>query len=384
MTRPKMYKISSNRLSVFLCMLYMCTFLSACGGGGTTTNDQLASDGSTTSSSGPKVSVIAGSLDAGTASQGSNDGAGVNARFNAPLGIARDDAGNLYIADTENFTIRKIAPDGTVDTIAGTPGVSANVDGNGNQARFGRPLAIAVDQASNIYVADKIVGGSLDFQVRLITPDRQVTTLATIHSDSPYHNLDSAGMAIDQDGNLLVSYDQSTATWRVSRSGEVTLYAGLAKWDEFQSQFFVGGDVLYTNNQDLYFISMQSHIGGPALRKYSPDGSITTVVGGHIQDSHQFNYNGQGDQVGFAAVTGMTFDDDGSMYVTSSNVLDQGLRKITPDGVATTVLGGGFPRQASVTVDNAFDVYAPHGIVKLAPKTFAVVLGNAVVKVIVP
>jgi sugar lactone lactonase YvrE len=103
------------------------------------------------------VTTIAGS--AGIA--GSSDGTGSAARFNNPGGLALDDGGNLYVTDSSNNTIRKITPtvsagqtNWVVTTLAGSPGIAGSADGTGSAAQFYSPSGIAVDKAGNVYVAD--------------------------------------------------------------------------------------------------------------------------------------------------------------------------------------------------------------------------------------
>ncbi len=85
---------------------------------------------------------------------GSIDGAVSQAQFHYPSGITVDTAGNLYIADTDNHTLREIAPAGTVSTLAGLAGSSGSADGVGTAARFNFPTGVYVDGLGNVSVAD--------------------------------------------------------------------------------------------------------------------------------------------------------------------------------------------------------------------------------------
>ncbi len=121
-----------------------------------------------------EVKTVAGNYGCGGA-----DGIGMNARLCRPRGIAIDAADNLYVADTGNSTIRKIAPDGSVSTVAGMAGACGYVDGGRapdgtSTARFCRPSGIAIDNLTgNLYVAD-----TDNNTIRKITPDGQVSTVA--------------------------------------------------------------------------------------------------------------------------------------------------------------------------------------------------------------
>lgn len=102
-----------------------------------------------TDSFGPIISTIAGAPTTG----GNADGTGTDARFSLTTGITTDGV-NLYVADTENHTIRKIVTStGEVTTLAGTSGVSGFKDGAGATALFNYPQGIATD-GTNLYVAD--------------------------------------------------------------------------------------------------------------------------------------------------------------------------------------------------------------------------------------
>jgi sugar lactone lactonase YvrE len=105
-----------------------------------------------------KVVVATGEVTtiAGTAGlSGSNDGVGAAARFDGPDGVTGDGAGNLYVSDSRSSTIRKLdLATGAVTTIAGTAGVSGSVDGFGSAAQFDFPRGLAADGAGNLFVVD--------------------------------------------------------------------------------------------------------------------------------------------------------------------------------------------------------------------------------------
>jgi sugar lactone lactonase YvrE len=106
-------------------------------------------------------------------SPGSANGVGTAAQFRSPTGIAVDSARNIYVADTGNNTIRKIAPVGIVTTLAGTAGVTGSGDGTGSTAQFNGPAGVAVDARGNVYVAD-----TGNHTIRKITAAGVVTTAA--------------------------------------------------------------------------------------------------------------------------------------------------------------------------------------------------------------
>ena len=93
------------------------------------------------------VSTLAGST------YGYRDGTGTSAQFAYPFGVAVDGAGNVYVADESNHRIRKITASGVVSTLAGS-GTSGNADGTGTSAKFKNPTGVAVDGAGNVYVGD--------------------------------------------------------------------------------------------------------------------------------------------------------------------------------------------------------------------------------------
>src|SRR5688572_29803799 len=102
--------------------------------------------------------------------RGFHDGPGTAARFDTPSAIALDAAGVLYVADTGNHAVRRITPDGVVETLAGDGSAG---DADGSAARFNGPVGVAVDGSGRVIVAD-----TYNDRIRAIAGDGTVTTLA--------------------------------------------------------------------------------------------------------------------------------------------------------------------------------------------------------------
>jgi sugar lactone lactonase YvrE len=128
---------------------------------------------------------------AGSGSRGFADGAGTAAEFNGPRGVAVDGEGSIIIADSLIHRVRKITPDGTVSTLAGS-GSRGFADGAGAAAQFNCPWGLAVDGEGSIIIAD--FGNK---RLRKITPDGTVSTLFA-------GSCGFRGVAIDADGCVVV------------------------------------------------------------------------------------------------------------------------------------------------------------------------------------
>ena len=191
-------------------------------------------DGKPTTTPSYKVTTFAGL--AGEA--GAADGNGTAARFNGPTALAADRAGNVYVADTDNNTIRVISPVGAVRTLAGLAGSSGAADGTGSAARFNHPAALIADDSFNVYVLD-----SDNHTVRKITPAGKVTTVAGVAgqagsadgtgADARFRN--PTGITRSDDGKFYIS-DTNNHTVRLglfpnapaitSQPKNITLTAG--------------------------------------------------------------------------------------------------------------------------------------------------------------
>ena len=168
---------------------------------------KLAPDGS--------VTTFAGSV------EGYADGPGAQAAFNTPSGLAIDSRGNLFVADTGNNRIRKISPQGVVSTLAGD-GTAGHLDGPAAQAQFDGPIGIAVDALGNVYLAD-----TYNDRIRKIAPDGNVSTVAGMglgYNDGPASDAlfdTPCGIAVAAEGALIVA-DIGNHRLRKIANGQVT------------------------------------------------------------------------------------------------------------------------------------------------------------------
>src|SRR5947207_2814372 len=211
------------------------------------------------------VTTLAGL--AGTA--GIIDGTGSDARFGALNGIAVDRTGNVYVTDGSYHTVRKITPAGVVTTLAGTPGIAGSADGTGSAARFYSPFGIAVDSAANLYVTDLN-----NHTIRKITPARVVTTIAgaagviggTDGSGNAARFHYPYGLAATSTGTIYVADSYNREIRKVTSAGAVTTLAGSATTD--------GGGVGTTNGT------------GRAARFFNPNGVTVTGTTVYVADSN--------------------------------------------------------------------------------------------------
>ena len=145
---------------------------------------------------------------AGNGTPGFTDGTGGAARFNYPFGLAVDGQGNVFVADEQNHSIRKITPAGVVNTVCGN-GTYGFVDGNVSVAKFSFPKSLVIDSQGNIYVAD--AGNN---RIRMITTAGKVSTLAGItNTGGSFADGDATiakfyqpyALALDAQGNIYVA-----------------------------------------------------------------------------------------------------------------------------------------------------------------------------------
>jgi sugar lactone lactonase YvrE len=245
---------------------------------------KIAADGS--------AATIAGT---GVAGYSGDGGPATAAQLNGPSGVTLGPDGSLYIADTMNQRVRRIAPDGTISTFAGT-GVSG-FSGDGGPAaaaQFSFPAQTLFDSAGNLYISD--YGNS---RVRVVSPAGIISTVAGNGLPDPppsrYTQIGDGGPALDAIFNTAAS-----------------------------AAFGLSGE--------LYVADVYGH----RIRKVAPDGTVTTLAGtgaqGHTGDG------GLAAQAEVALPVTVAVDKSGTVFFDS---LDSRVRKVTPDGIIHLVAGTG-------------------------------------------
>ena len=279
---------------------------------------------------------------AGTAGPGgSTDGTGGAASFTKPISIACDSSGDVYVADNQNHTIRRITPAGEVSTFAGAAGQAGSSDGTGSTARFSRPWGVAFDSNDNLYVAD-----SSNDTVRKITPAGVVTTLAGAPGQpgsadgtgaTARFNLPT-GLACDASGNIYVADLTSDTVRKITPAGVVTTLAGTAgvagSTDSAHgSPLFNHPVALACDASGNVYVADQ---GNNTVRRISASGVVTTVAG---TAGMAGLVDGMGSAALFDAPSGIACDAASNIYVADYD--GQIIRRITAGGVVNTVAGSG-------------------------------------------
>ena len=277
------------------------------------------------------VSILAGDT------YGYSDGTGSAARFAAPNVGAVDSSGNVYVADHDNYSIRKITSSGVVTTLAGDRLTPGHTDGSGNAALFYFPKDVAVDREGNVYVAD-----TDNHTIRKITNTGVVTTLAGLaRSEGSTDGTGGTarftypdGIAVDSSGNVYVADTYNSTIRKITNAGVVTTLAGLAILSSgavdgtgSAARFARPSDVAVDSSGNVYVADTNNH----TIRKITNAGVVTTLAGlAGVSGST----DGTGSAARFYTPNGVAVDAGGTVYVADSG--NNSIRKITSGGVVTT------------------------------------------------
>ena len=254
------------------------------------------------------VTTLAGST------QGYTDSIGITSKFNSPAGIDVDNNGNVYVADCDNNCIRKITPDGNVTTLAG--GTLGTANGTGTDAQFNNPWGIAVDNLGNIFVTDKG-----NYRIQKITSAGVVSTFADpsngLYISEPF------GITVDHDGNVFVAYPYIDAIVKITALGISSIIAGgngtgnsdgAANVATFHSPV----DLDVDNVGNIFVADLYNY----RIRKIAQDGQVTTIAG-----STQGFLDGIGNNTKFSAPYGIIVNTNDEIFV--ADLANHRIRKIS-------------------------------------------------------
>jgi sugar lactone lactonase YvrE len=293
------------------------------------------------------VTRIAGNARAGYSG---DDGPATDAQLNSPAGVAVDDTGNVFIADSANHRIRKVLPDGIIVTVAGngTEGFSGD-GGPATSARVSSPTGVAVDGAGNLFIADRN-----NHRIRKVSPGGIIATVAGGGLAFPGDGGPATGaqlneprdVALDSAGNLFI------ADWRWGLYGSVDGIVRKVYSDGIITTAAGGGtawgslaeEAPATTVRLTYSLSLTVDGAGylfiadlARIRKVSPDGIIATVVG---KDKDGFSGDGgpaTDAQLSYAG--GVAVDRAGTLFIADTN--NRRIRRVSTSGIITTVAGNG-------------------------------------------
>ena len=290
------------------------------------------------------------------------DGSARTALFSRPWGMALDAAGNVVVADSGNHAIRRVAPDGSVTTIAGGNGEGV-LDGPCDAAQFAAPQGVAVDEDGHIFVAD-----SNGNRIRRISPDCTVTTVAGGasavgenggyaggHLDGPAAQArfrDPTALAFDHEGNLLIVERGNSRIRMLSPGGNVSTVAGATPLPrEGRSQGNYGSSDGHARNALFYSpeglaIDRDGNIlftETTAIRMIDQRGFVSTV----LRTPHS-RYGGELS----AGIDGIAVGADGALYV--ADPYYRRVVRVTRDGMLAIVADGlSSPRRILALPDGA-------------------------------
>ncbi|MFL9889137.1 NHL repeat-containing protein [Paraburkholderia agricolaris] len=309
------------------------------------------------------ISCVAGqarvSTFAGSTTSGAANGAGNDASFNAPAGVALDSSGNVYVADFGNNEIRKITPAGLVSTFAGS-GALGSANGMGNTASFNHPGGVAVDANDNVYVAD--LGNN---EIRKITAAGVVSTIAGSTTPGHADGMGSSasfnspwGVAVDASGNIYVADVENEEIRKITPAGLVSTFAGSLSAGSLDgtgsTALFAGPRGIAIDRSGNLYVADSSN---NEIRKITPAGVVSTLAG----STRSGSADGTGGAASFSDPNGVAVDASGAIFV--ADRVNNEIRKITPTGTVSTIAGSSSVASSVNGVGSAASFAGPAGLV---------------------
>ena len=315
------------------------------------------------------ITTVAGT---GTASYSGDGGAATSATLNTPSGIAVDSAGNIYIADTKNFVIRKVTPDGKISTYAGNQGLGAGYGGdngppNSAGAEFDTPLGLALDPSGNLYIADAgSATSSTGNLIRKITTDGKLLTTVAGLGSTAGRIKNPTSLAVDASGTYL--YIANVGAKNIVRlqlaTGNLTNFAGNGS-----SGYSPDGPVGISttlNNAAGVAIDAAGNVYiadtvNSLVRVVNPSGYMTTIAG-HVLSGGRLipGFSGDGGPATSAQLSspkGLALDSKGNVYVCdSSNSVIRILQPTLPT-IASGGIGNAFSYATQISPGAAAVIY---------------------------
>jgi sugar lactone lactonase YvrE len=292
---------------------------------------------------------------AGDGLDGGVDGAGPASRFSDPFGAAVDFHGNVFVTDGAGGNrIRRIGPDGRVATFAGTRAGFA--DGPAASAAFDTPSALAIDRLGNLYVAD--TGNNA---IRKVAPDGRVSTLAGGGAPGYLDGVKSAarfdgpvGVAVDGDGNVYVADTYNDRIRRIGRDGVVTTVAGHGGPGSLDGLGTAAGfdtpSAIVAGKDGVLFVA---DTGNDAIRRIDKNGAVTTLTPPVGADGHSLLHR----------PVALALTHDGTLYVDGAGGRIVQIDPHGPNlGPAHALIDADRPPQTSFGSDGSVRLYAPRGI----------------------
>ncbi len=270
----------------------------------------------------------------------------LSATFWNPKSVAVDASGVVYVADRNNYRIRKVATDGTISTYVGTGEVGSRGDGGpATQAELNLPEGVVCDPSGNLYIAD-----TFNHRIRKVTPAGIISTYAGVGPEEFAGDGGLAtsawlafprGLAIDGQGNLYFADAGNNRIRRVdARTGIITTVAGNGNPTfagdgglATAASLFLPSDVAVDKAGNLFIADR----GNKRVRKVTANGVIRTIL-----DESATNTSGESPYSPLVSYAGLKVDAEGNLYVT--NELSLTITKITPTGESAVIAGsnGGY------------------------------------------